>query len=481
MQRDEYLHLDQAKHLAWGYISVPPVTSWLSWIILKLGNGVFWVKFFPALFGALTLWVVWKTIDLFEGGWFALILGSVGLLFSVLLRINILFQPNSLDILCWTLVYYSFACYIHFQNPKWLWMSTFMLAVGFMNKYNIVFLLMGFAPAILLTEHRKIFLQKDLYLALGFALLLISPNLVWQYQNHFPVIYHMKELAETQLVNVNWVDFLKEQLLFFFGSIPVLIFAFVGFFRFAPLRPYRVFAPAYLITILIFTWFKAKGYYAIGLYPILLSFGSVYAENLLKEGWLLFMKPVLILLPIGLFLLVLNSAFPVIGPEEIVAKSTLSKSLKLHRWEDGKDHALPQDFADMLGWRELAEEVDSVFQKLDKNHTLVLCDNYGEAGAINYYSKSKGMAAVSLNADYINWFPLQEMEIRHVILVQEKSDTDTLRTRERALFQSVIKTGQIKNPYAREFGTKIYLLKNAKTSINQILEKEIDKKKKADY
>jgi hypothetical protein len=27
LQRDEYLHLDQANHLAWGYLSVPPLTS----------------------------------------------------------------------------------------------------------------------------------------------------------------------------------------------------------------------------------------------------------------------------------------------------------------------------------------------------------------------------------------------------------------------------------------------------------------------
>jgi hypothetical protein len=27
LQRDEYLHLDQANHLAWGYLSVPPFTS----------------------------------------------------------------------------------------------------------------------------------------------------------------------------------------------------------------------------------------------------------------------------------------------------------------------------------------------------------------------------------------------------------------------------------------------------------------------
>ena len=27
LHRDEFLHLDQARHLAWGYTSVPPVTS----------------------------------------------------------------------------------------------------------------------------------------------------------------------------------------------------------------------------------------------------------------------------------------------------------------------------------------------------------------------------------------------------------------------------------------------------------------------
>jgi len=63
LQRDEYLHLDLGHHLAWGYLSVPPFTSWISRIIYLLGNSVFWVKFFPSLFGALTIIVVWKTIE----------------------------------------------------------------------------------------------------------------------------------------------------------------------------------------------------------------------------------------------------------------------------------------------------------------------------------------------------------------------------------------------------------------------------------
>ena len=96
LQRDEFLHLDQANHLAWGYFSVPPITSWISSIIKLLGNSVFWVKFFPALFGALTITVVWKTIEELKGNTFALILGATCVLFSALLRLNTLYQPNSL-------------------------------------------------------------------------------------------------------------------------------------------------------------------------------------------------------------------------------------------------------------------------------------------------------------------------------------------------------------------------------------------------
>ena len=90
LQRDEYLHLDQAHHPAWGYLSVPPLTSWISYLIFLFGNTVFWVKFFPALFGVLTLLIVWKIIELLKGNLYALVLGATCVVFSSLLRINML-------------------------------------------------------------------------------------------------------------------------------------------------------------------------------------------------------------------------------------------------------------------------------------------------------------------------------------------------------------------------------------------------------
>jgi 4-amino-4-deoxy-L-arabinose transferase-like glycosyltransferase len=236
LQRDEYLHLDLGHHLAWGYLSVPPFTSWISKIIYLLGNSVFWIKFFPALFGALTILVVWKAIEELKGNLFALILGATCVLFSALLRLNTLYQPNSFDVLSWTLFFFIIIKYFNSEKLKWLFVASIIFAFGFLNKYNIIFLLLGLIPAILLTQQRKVFSQKKLYIAALLGLFLIAPNLLWQYNNNFPIIHHLNELANTQLVNMDRFDFLKSQLLFFIGSLFVIISALYALLFYKPFK-----------------------------------------------------------------------------------------------------------------------------------------------------------------------------------------------------------------------------------------------------
>ena len=261
LQRDEYLHLDQAKHLAWGYLSVPPFTSWISTIIYFLGGSVFWIKFFPALFGALTILVVWKAIEELNGNTFALLLGATCILFSALLRLNTLYQPNSFDVLSWTAFYFILIKYFKTENSKWLFIGAIVFAIGFLNKYNVIFLLLGLLPAILLSEHRKIFVQKKFYMALSLGLLLILPNLLWQYHNNFPVISHLNELASTQLVNVDRLEFLKSQLFFFIGSLFVIISALYALVFYKPFKSYTFLFWSILFTLIVFVYFKAKDYF----------------------------------------------------------------------------------------------------------------------------------------------------------------------------------------------------------------------------
>jgi hypothetical protein len=164
---------------------------------------------------------------------------------------------------------------------------------------------------------------------------------------------------------------------------------------------------------------------------------------------------------------------PVLSPEQIIAKKEQFDALGLTRWEDGQLHEIPQDYADMLGWRELAGLVDSAYTMIDdKAHTLVHCDNYGEAGAINFYGHPYS-EALSMNADYIKWYPLDAYEIRNVILVSDPFDDDPERSREKKFFEEVIFIGEITHPYAREKGCRVHLLKGSKVSVNDILREEI--------
>ena len=473
LQRDEFLHLDQGKHLAWGYISVPPVTSWISYLINLLGGGVFWVKFFPALFGTLTIVVVWKIVEELNGKFFALLLSVLALLFSVLLRVNILYQPNSLDILFWTLTYFALIKYINTNSRKWLYWLGVIIGFGVLSKYNIVFLVIGVLPGLLFTQ-KKIFLQKDLYIAALLGLIIILPNILWQINNNFPTFHQLDELTRTQLVNVKRANFLKEQLLFFINSFFIVFAGLIGLLIYPAFKKYRFVLWSYIIVIALYLFLKAKSYYALGLYPVLIGFGSVYFEHLFAAGRARYWRPVSLVLVLALFVPMFFLAFPIKSPAAIKNNNKVYKDFGLLRWEDGKDHDLPQDFADMTGWSDIAGIVDSTYARIpDKYNTIIYCDNYGEAGAINYYSRFRNINAVSMNADYINWVPL-DRPIKNIILVQESDDDDPGRTRERPWFDSIALAGKNNNPYSRERGTSVYLLAGARTDINAIISKEID-------
>ncbi|MFZ4861151.1 glycosyltransferase family 39 protein [Sphingobacterium sp. Mn56C] len=475
LHRDEFLHLDQANHLDWGFTSVPPFTSWVSLLIKILGNGIFWIKFFPALFGALTILLVWKTIDTLKGGTFACLFGSCCLIFSSLLGINVLYQPNSFDVLCWTAFYYCSINYINRNRSKYLYFMAFVFALGFLNKYSIVFLLLGFIPALLLSKERKVFGNKHLYYAAALAFILILPNLIWQYQQHFPVFTHMQQLAATQLVHVNRGNFIAAQFLFFPGTFPVVLIAFWALLYDSRFQKYRVFLYSFSITLGIFLFFKAKSYYAFGLYPIYIAFGAVYLGRWIKKPAPV-LKTALVSWVIISFIPQYRLAFPKHSPAYIVQHPEKYRKHDLLTWEDGKQYPLPQDFADMLGWKELARKVDSIYLGMPyPKNTLILCDSYGQAGAINYYS-TLGLQAVSFEADYINWFNLRPT-YRNLIRVKYAWEREAEMAGTGPIFEHAALADSITTAYARENGTLIFSFTGAKINITDRIKQEIETKK----
>ena len=474
LQRDEYLHLDQGNHLAWGYVSVPPFTSWTSWIIIHLGHTDFWIRFFPAFWGAGTIAAAWHITKAAGGNFFAKMLTGIALLFSVLLRMNTLYQPNTFEIFDWTLMFLFLVKFIFSEDNKWLYWLAITIAIGFLNKYNIAFICAGIFAGLLLTPQRKIFTNKHFYFAAAIMLTIILPNIFWQFYNHFPVIGHMKELEATQLVNNSATDFLMQQLLAFSGPAFIIIAALAAFIFYKPFVPLRFMGIAYVVAILLYLYFHAKGYYLFGVYPAFVALGSCYLEAL-SYPKRKFIRPVSFVLVLLLFI-PMRLALPVYSPEKIRENKKKYEMLGMLKWEDGKQHDLPQDFADMLGWKELAAKTAKLFNSLpDKNNTIIICDNYGQAGAINYYA---GLKANSFNADYLNWFDTS-ISIKNMIRITYKDHRSSVNEyKGQQLFDTMVAADSITDPDALEGGGKIWLLKNNRTDINKIIAAIIEEKKK---
>jgi hypothetical protein len=458
LQRDEFLYLDQANHFAAGYICVPPLSACISTLIFPLGGSVFWIRFFPALFGALTMVIAWLMVEELEGKIYAKIMVSCALLFSVFVRLNILYQPNAFDILAWTALFYFLVRYVRTEKPVWLFCLMLVFVLGWYNKYTIAFLLAALLPAILLTNTRKILATRHFYLILLMGILLLLPNLIWQFSHGFPFIHHMAALKHTQLDNNSAAGFLKEQVMAFFGSLPLIVLSVVAFVRYKPFKPYRVIGISILLVLCLFTAFKAKNYYAFGLYPVLFVFGGVYLERVLTDNWKRILFPFLILVNLSLFISLRKLVLPVLTPTEIKARKVQFERLGLLRWNDGKNHQLPQDFADMQGWKEMADKALLAYKTIpesEKAQTLVFCDNYGQTGALNYYNRHKMPEAFSANTDYIFWLPRMK-EIKNVLLVGDKPDDRII-----SMFTECKLTGTVTCEDAIEKGTGIFLLTGA--------------------
>ena len=478
LHRDEYLYLNQADHLAFGYICVPPFMALISKIIYLFGGSLFWIRFFPALFGAFTIVFTWQIIESLGGNIFPKIVAISALVFSNLIRINILYQPNSFDILAWTIIFYFLIKFIQTENTRWMIYLAIIIAAGFYNKYNLIFLIAGLAVGFLFTYQRKIFANPSFWKALIISLIILSPNIIWQVINHFPVFQHMRVLKANQLDNNTTIGFLRSQLMFFFGSLPLTLAALVAFSYFKAFRPYRFIGISFIVVLTLFAFMKAKGYYAVGIYPVMIAFGSVFIDSILSKKWRLVVLPLLICFNLSIFLKTLKIVYPILTPDEIRQHATEFGNFGMLRWEDGKNHNLPQDFADMLGWHEMADKSLAIYNMIpvgERENTLIICYNYGEAGALNYFNRKKMPEAYAYNTDYIYWMPRLK-KIKNILLVGKNPGEKVT-----GQFKECKLMGTVENSYAREFNTEIYLLTGANDFFTTIFYNNVeDRKKKLD-
>jgi hypothetical protein len=466
LHRDEFLYLAEGRHLAWGYLELPPVLSLLSWVTDVMGGSLFWVKFWPALGGALTYVLVGRIILLIGGGRWALVIGFLPFVFGYFVHVHFILQPNFLEMFFCTLMMYGVIRYLRTKEDRGLYIMGIGFGLGMMSKYSVVFFMGAMLFGLLLTPERKIFRNKHFYYGMLVGLVLLLPNVIWQAVNGWPIVNHMKELQQQQLNQVSRLNFVLDQLSLNLPGLPMWIVGLVWVFAPGEGKTYRFAGWTVLAVLLFLTAARGKSYYAMEVYPVLFAFGAMVLERVTaaRRGWRFGLVGFIILT--GCFINMIS--LPMLPPQKLVdfyQQYPAFRRLGFLRWEDQQDHPLPQDFADMLGWEELAAKTAKVYHLQDSagvNHTVLDGGNYGEAGALDYYAPSYGLPpSMGHGANYLLWTPKDFYT----------HDTYILTTDNRAeihddfmkKFASAVVADSITTPFAREYGSYIILMKGPNT------------------
>jgi hypothetical protein len=173
-------------------------------------------------------------------------------------------------------------------------------------------------------------------------------------------------------------------------------------------KPYRALGWAYGIVLAMVFGFGGKGYYLLPAYPMLLGAGGVAWEQLIERRAWNWLKPALAALMLAVTATILPLAVPVLPVETFIR---YSDALGVHAQTEERQTMgrLPQYYADMLGWRNMAEQVARVFHQLspeEQAHAAIFGQNYGEAAAIDYFGPALGIPhAISGHNNYFLWGP----------------------------------------------------------------------------
>ncbi len=465
--RDELLYLSLGQHPDFGYNSVPPLIGWVSWLMQNLlGTNLFAVRLFPSLLGGVMIFLIASMARELGGSRYSSILAAIGLSVSIFfMRSYFLFQPVHIEIFLWTLCIWLIIKFINTSKDRFL--LYFGIAAGFalLNKYLSGLLFIGLLLFIPFTKYRSVFTRKAFWAGMIAGGLIFLPNLIWQAAKGFPVINHMSDLYDTQLVHMDVATFLTEQIISPYAGSILVIGGLIFLFFSGKMKNFRFLGFLALFIIIALMLLKGKGYYTLGIYPMMIAAGGVAYDTWLRN------RAARIILPLFMVLMtvtVVPIGLPVLNKDGLKTYfKVLDEKYGIdlgRRFEDGTIHSLPQDYADMIGWEELTILADSAYSMIgDKQAAFIYGENYGHAGAITVIGKKYGLPeAVSFHESFSYWFPRKfNTEITTMVYINGEMGDDV-----RALFGKITLVGAVSDPDAREYGTSVYLCEEPVSSFN---------------
>ncbi|HET7106717.1 MAG TPA: glycosyltransferase family 39 protein [Candidatus Acidoferrum sp.] len=380
--RDELAILEDARHLAWGYVAYPPLTPVFGRLALTLfGTSLVGFRFFSALIQAISVVLTGSMAKDMGGNRAAQIVAACASIpFS--LAAGALMQYITFDYFAWVLASFFLVRLLKTSNPRYFLLLGASIGLGMLAKYTMLFFATGILAGLLLTDARRYFRTIWPWLGLLVSLLLVAQNFLWQVQHHFVTYDFLRFLHHRDVAEGLTSTFLPDQLEMTLLSFPVWIAGLVFCLRSRQNRRLRAVGWTFLVTLALFVFAKGRGYYLAPAYPMLYAAGAVTGERWLATLNSARAQAVRLAVTAALALGILGAM--------AVALPLAPINSPWFRLADKVNLTL----RDEIGWQDLVSTLAHLRDSLPPESRArlgILAENYGEVGAINLYGPGRGL------------------------------------------------------------------------------------------
>ncbi len=427
---EEAYYWNYGNHPAMGYLDHPPMVA----ILNHIGTLIFGTHEFGVRIGAVICWLITAGFcySLTRSLYDRLAAFRAVMLLSVLpffFAVGMIMTPDAPLTACWSaVIYFLYRVFLLAKPRAWLGVGIF-LGLGMFSKYTLALL----GPAILLfmlidPKSRRWFISPWPYLAVVIALIIFSPDIIWNVQHHWVSFLFQSErrvegVREFATVRLLWQIVL---LLTPLGVIGFIAFLFKGRSLMAK-RSFLFFLLIIAAPLAVFLFFSLSkgvklnwtGPLWLGLIPILAAFMAMekgsFLNDLCRRWWQ----------PTAVAMLVIYG-------------------LALHYYSLGLPGVATFRHPFLSGWDGLARQIEKIVdkdQKKDgKRPVVVGMDKYQIASGLAFYrykneiaSGQKGSAHAiaettawnifgwnGLMYDY--WFPPTSLDGRDLLLVASSKE-----------------------------------------------------------
>lgn len=399
---DEVLYIDTGNHLAFGFMEAPPLISILAYLQNLLHSQSVFINHISVHIASISIIALVGLIILkLDGSWKALLVALVSTVFAPAFGItHNSFQPVIFDQFFWLLGFYFLVSYCLQPDNKYLIYIAIAVSLGFLTKYTIVFFIIGLLVSVVIFRF-SILKNKVFWISVLLFILIILPNLYWQFINDFPVIDHLSALnklmaSETFATNLNQFVLTLNPIVFPIWFAGIFIVPFLKMFNKIRLVNFTV-----LFSLLILSIAGGRFYYFFPLALIGICIGSIYlVDVLVLKKWILMSY-------LGVLFISSIALIPLALP--ITDIDTYVKLLKLKEKDDGRIPLIFEARYTKFDWPNLVMEVNKAFQSLspeEKTSCLILGSDYTQPGVINLFRQEYELPeAFSYHGSYYSWIP----------------------------------------------------------------------------